>query len=231
MKYNFVIVITTFNRIDNLKRLVNQIIDNTKDKIIKIIIIDDGTEENYSFSSKEIQLIKITPNNGKKKFYKNIDLAFKILKKIKAEYYFFLQDDIILKENFFMKSIKLYEEIQDENKIVLSTLMCESQRGKAKWSNFIPILQGDVYLCQWCELFFITKYNFFEILNFEIHKIDEKIWDKNPLYGSGVGQQITTRLLNLKKNMYVVKNSLCITDNSISLMNPDERKINPLIAI
>jgi hypothetical protein len=229
--YDYCILITTYNRTLSLNNLLNQIKEQAYNKKIKIIILDDGSDENLNELDSNITYIKILPNRGKKGFHKIIDYSFKLIKNIKSEYYFYLQDDIILKENFFQKAIEIFENIQDEKKIVLSTLICESQKEKSKWSDFKPIRKNDVYLCQWCELFFVTKYDFFELLNFQINEINKERWKFNNLLSSGVGEQITNRINNLNKNMYVVADSLILTTNEKSKMNPIEREKNPLIAI
>ena len=41
--------------------------------------------------------------------------------KIDAKYYFYFQDDLRLKENFFQESIRIFESIPDDNKISLGT--------------------------------------------------------------------------------------------------------------
>jgi len=228
---DYCIFITTYNRQKNLLDLLNQINNMTINKKIKIIIIDDCSDTIYEPQDEDVFIFRMSSNQGKEKFYKIIDLSFKIIGKIESKYYFYLQDDVTLKENYFEKSIEIFESIQDNNKIVLSTLIYENQKGVKKWTGFDPIEMDNVVLCQWVELFFICKFNFFEILNFKIEKINEDRWVKNPLLSSGVGEQMSKRLFFENKNMYVVKNSLIIANNQNSLMNPKEREINKLIAL
>ncbi len=60
-------------------------------------------------------------------------------------------------------------------------------------------------------------------------EINKERWKFNNLLSSGVGEQITNRFNNLNRNMYVVVDSLILTTNEKSKMNPIEREKNPLI--
>ena len=104
MEYDFCIIITTFNREKMLKNLLNDIFKNKKYKIL-VTIFDDGSSTPYDLSDYDVKYIKYVKNNGLQKLWKVIDDTFKYCKNIKSKYYIYLQYDLILKENFFDRSV------------------------------------------------------------------------------------------------------------------------------
>jgi glycosyltransferase involved in cell wall biosynthesis len=230
-KYDFCVVITTYNREEMLKLLLGDIFKYKKNYKILVIIFDDGSSEEYNLENYDVRYIKYTKNNGLKKLWKVIDDAFKICKKINADYFFYLQDDLRLKNNFFEESIRLFEKIPDKNKISLGTLMIESQKNQPKWTNVLPVEFDEYYKTQWVELVFVCKYDFFESLEFKMNSIDGSRWDKNPNLSSGVGEQISKRLFNLGLNMYHVINTLTTHGDHESKFFGEYRKKEKLIAL
>ena len=77
--YDYCILITTYNRTLSLNNLLNQIKEQAYNKKIKIIILDDGSDENLNELDSNITYIKILPNRGKKGFHKIIDYSFKLI--------------------------------------------------------------------------------------------------------------------------------------------------------
>lgn len=229
-KYDFCVVITTHNRQYMLKNLLDDIFKNKNYKIY-VVIFDDASNDVYNLEGYDVKYIKYVKNNGLKKLWKIIDDTFKFCKKINANYYVYLQDDLRLKENFFEESVRIFEKITDDSKISLGTLMIDSQRNQPKWTGVHPIEFDEYYRTQWCELVFICKYSFFEALEFKMVPIDPSRWNKNPNLSSGVGEQISKRLNNLNLNMYHVINNLTIHGDHESKLLPELRKIEKLIAI
>ncbi len=229
--FDLCIAITTYEREDLLKSLLNDINKYKNYLKIKIFIFDDGSNIQYNLKDYDVKYIKYLVNHGKKQYWKLINDIFKVFKHISSNYYMILPDDINLKNNFFNYAFKFYESINDPKKICLNLLMDESRRGKKNWTNFQPIEYSNYYLTQWNDLCFLAEKNFFEVLNYEITPIDENSWANNENLSSLVGQQISIRLYKLNKNMYHVKNSLVTHGPHISKMNTKEREINKLIAI
>lgn len=228
-KYDFCVIITTFNRELMLKELLDDIFSYKEYKIL-VTIFDDGSNDKYDLSNYDVKYIKYVKNNGLKNVWKVITDTFDYCKKINSDYYIYLQDDLRLKENFFSESTRIFEKIPDENKISLGTLMIESQRNQPKWTNFIPIKYDEYYKTQWCELVFICKKEFFVKLNYKIFSINPSRWDKNPNLSCGVGDQISHRLLEQGLNMYHVIESLTTHGDHESMFLPELRQSEKLIA-
>lgn len=228
-KYDFCVIITTYNREKMLKNLLDDIFKNTQYNIL-VTIFDDGSKQSYNLEGYDVKYIKYIKNNGLKNVWKVITDTFKYCKNIDSKYFVYLQDDLRLKEDFFDESVRIFENINDNNKITLGTLMIESQRNQPKWTGFLPIEYDEYYKTQWCELVFICKYKFFESLEFKINPINPNRWDKNPNLSCGVGDQISHRLLSQGLNMYHVIDSLTTHGDHESMFLPELRKQEKLIA-
>ena len=165
---------------------------------------------------------------GKTKFWKIINTSFKIIKKINSKYYIFIQDDVEIKENFFIDLKKNFENINDSKKISLSFLS-DDRTKTTNWTNYEPKIIGDVIKTQWIELHFICEKKLFDILQFKIEPINPNRWVKNPNLSSGVGWQLSTRLHSLNYSMYHTKESFVSHGEHESKMNKLERTKNKLI--
>ena len=222
--YDICVVITTFNREKPLKKLLHNIDQNKKNYKILTIIFDDGSENSLDLSNYDVKCIKYTSNHGKKYFWKLITDTMQYCKDINSKYFIYLQDDITLIDDFFTKSISLYESIDDDSKISLGLFLADQMIGQTNWTNFKPIEFDDYYRTQWCELMFISEKKLFEALEYKIGEIPLSIWDRDENAGSGVGGDISIRLRQLKYNMYHVKKSFIFHGDHDSFMNPKIRK-------
>ena len=230
MEYDFNIIITTYNREKMLKSLLDDIFKDNKYRVL-VTIFDDSSDKPYDLSGYDVKYIRYVKNNGLKKLWRIIGDTFKYCQKIESTYHMYLQDDLRLKDNFFDECVRLFNKIPDDKKVTLGTLMVESQRNQKKWTNILPVEYDGYYKTQWCELVFMCKYKFFEVLDFKMNPIPLKRWKHNPNISSGVGQQISLRTLESGYNMYHVIDSLCTHGTHESQLFGDYRKQEKLIAI
>jgi glycosyltransferase involved in cell wall biosynthesis len=226
--FDFCIVITTYNRVEPLFNLLNQIENQKKNYKIKLFIFDDNSDEKYDVSKFNATKINIFPNRGKRNFWLTIDQSFKTIKNIDSRYYLYLQDDLILTENFFEKVVYMYENLKDEKKICLE-FRTDDRTTRTNWSKINPTIMGDYIKTQWVELDFICEKKFFEVLNYKMDPIPKDRWDKDPNLSSGVGYQLTIRLLEMGYNLFHTKNTLVTHGKYESIMNINERKKNKLV--
>lgn len=227
LKYDFCIIITTYNRNDMLYKLLNDIEKNKKNYNIFVLIFDDAGNQKIEKIKDYHKVISFFPNNGKKKYYNIINATFSTIKNLSSEYFIYLPDDVSLVNNFFDESKRIYESINDKNKICLS-ILTDDRVNRTNWTNFKTIDYGEYYKTQWNDLCFISKINFFESLDFKIDIINPNRWKQNPNLSSGVGQQISTKLNNLNFGMYHTKKSLVVHGDHESKMNYNERKVTSL---
>ena len=67
-KYDFCVIITTYNREEMLKNLLDDIFKNTNYKIL-VTIFDDGSKDSYNLEGYDVKYIKYIKNNGLKKSF------------------------------------------------------------------------------------------------------------------------------------------------------------------
>lgn len=226
-KYDFCIVITTYNRSEMLEKLLDEIHNKKKNLKILVMIFDDGGTEEIKIKHPYQKKITLYPNNGKRKYYRIINASFNIIKNISSEYFIYLPDDVSLIDNFFDETKRIYESIHSPNKICLS-ILTDGRINRTNWTDFESIDFGEFYKTQWNDLCFIAKKNFFESLDYKILPITPKRWEKNPNLSSGVGQQISMRLLSFNLEMFHTKKSMVLHGDHESKMNYNERKITSL---
>lgn len=231
-KTKILVCIPTYNRSYYLEQLLEQINSlpyNEHD--IEILVIDDGSNKLYSDRNKSfcdlfanVTYIEKQKNLGKKGYWKIADEIMSFVEVYtKQDYYFYLPDDFTLCENFFNRSITLWENIQDKDKICLSLFTDKERMQTANWVDKIPDLiqfnEHHYYRSQWMDMCIISTRKFYEALDFTIKKVNPKRWADFDAIGSGVGPQITKRL-NKDYSLYHVANSLCFEEEHESRMNP-----------
>jgi hypothetical protein len=222
------VFIPTYNRPEMLARLRDDIRFKGVNYDIWQSIFEDTDTAKTEESGNDYTYYMLGYHYGKKAYWQMWNYIFD--KVIDADYYIFLADDFQLSDGFFDKAIQLYESIKDDKKICLSLYMPKGREGKPNWTGVVPLRYNDEILkTQWNDLCFIAERKFFEALGYKINPIGYKRWVNNPLKSSGVGEQISYRLHNAGYSMYHVKESLVTHGNHLSVMNPEERKINPLL--
>ncbi|MBA3987682.1 MAG: hypothetical protein C0463_00940 [Idiomarina sp.] len=231
--YDFVVAIPTFNRLSFLKRLLSQLSDNVNNFRVRVEIFDDGSLEpvqnyldnqNYAFCD---LIITRSSNHGKKKYWSLVNKIFKKLRTLNSRYYLYLGDDLEVVDNFFAKSRSTWISIDDPDKVSVNLL----NDGRTSCWTGIERTEKQfgglkVFQSQWVDMIMM----FDEILIlYDIEPIPLSRWKNKPNLSSGVGDYLSRRFDGLGYSLYQVSNSLVIHSDHESMMNPEERKINPLI--
>jgi GT2 family glycosyltransferase len=113
----FSVIIPTYNRIAELVDVLDSLLKQTK-LITEIIIVDDSDGSNIEqlsndmnsvFAEKNVELKYIRNNRGKSlTIARNIGIAAAI-----SDIVLFLDDDVILDENYLMEILRIYNEYPD----------------------------------------------------------------------------------------------------------------------
>jgi FkbM family methyltransferase len=231
------LLITTYNRIDKLTRLLTQLGESlgrfaVATGVIPRTVVDvwnDGGQkvEVRSFPNLICHYHEETQNNGKQGYWRLIAKAYQNLLGKQFDYFIQLPDDVEINEDFLNESITQWSLISDKCKISLNLLLDKARVGRLNWTNHIPTIQSfrgtHVFLTQWNDLCFICDERFFKALQYTIHPIPLKRWQNNPNLSSGVGQQISRRLFAQKFHMYQVRTSLVLHGDHQSRMNSEIR--------
>ena len=237
------ILITTYNRPDHLIRLLRQIDKQNADcgHEISLIIVADGPQQGYDEVNEYLicagreTIIETPEHHGKIEYYKVINELYKTARMLHTfehfDYFIQLPDDVELHRDFFTSAIARYEVIRNYNKVCLNLL--NDGRKQPGWVSMDPVAEKygiiPVIRSGWVDMCFISTCKYFDALNWTIEPIDPE-WSGNPQRSSGVGMQISRRLFNLRKDIYMVTPSLVSHDLHESKMHPEHRKQVPLVS-
>ena len=215
---SILINITSYNRLPMLNNLLKQLKGND------IIVWDD--KSSFKIVKSDVAFHRFRVNHGKKLAWKKFKYIFETLKETDYKYYFILPDDIELCDDFINKAINIWESIKDDKKICLS-FSNPNRCTKQQFTYVEPKEVGNVILTGWVDMMFMFTKDFLKEI--EIDEIPLSRWNENELLGSGIGSQISNKLVNVDYNLYNCKNKMVEhLGNDNSLMNPIERKNNPL---
>ena len=221
------VLITTYNRAEMLDVLLSQLMDYEKQMDLTIIVLNDGSSEDYTHVKNKypsVFWLKNKVNNGKKYYWKTITKLYKFAKKFKEEnVYLQLPDDITLVDNFFDKLFDLAFEVNNLTDClnILTTdvhkriydVHCQTYLDKFYISNFFDL----------CGLF---NRKFLEAVNYQCNEIPLSNWAANDLIGSGVGRTLSNQYA---LPIYQTKESLVHHSDHDSVMNYKARKEKPLV--
>ncbi len=228
------IAITTFDRKEELNLLLEDISRETIGKKVHIHIYDDNSPvDNYVSKSINIKynLTKYGYNHGKEGYWSVMNDVFKDAQTWNFKYFFFLQDDCRLTEGFFDLAIAEFEEITDPNKATLCTFTPNSVYDRTMWTHRKAkdmVFGGKKYIkSNYVDCIFMCPWETLKALQFKIEPVASSRFISK-IISSGVGQQLTIRLMHLRKTMYCAYSSLVISHSNKSKMNEEERKRNPL---
>lgn len=172
-------------------------------------------------------------HRGKPGYWKIINNAYFILKKLKIKFDYVIQipDDIQIVDNFFKKAIEIFESIPDKYRSCLN-LLSDLTRKHPMWtpiySKLLILPKGNVFRTGWVDMCYIANRYFFDILDWRINPISED-WASDPQRSSGVGKQISERVFRNGTYFYQVETSMVFHGNHDSVMHPVHRKTTPLI--
>jgi glycosyltransferase involved in cell wall biosynthesis len=233
-KKTLCVAFPTFNRQLLMEQLLNQIDLAAKNYNLEILIFDDGSTTPVSvdwsrFENVNRGYIFRNNNHGKAKYWKLVNQIFNEMKRINADYYYYLGDDLQINDDFFEKSINIWDNIYDPAKVSLNLLNDGREECWTKFRRIKKIHNGlEVYLSQWLDMIMLVSP---VVLSYHIDMIPLSRWEKNPLLSSGVGSQLSTRLLSDGFNMYQACSSLVFHGTHESQMNPEERSLRSLVSI
>jgi len=235
-----IVFITTYERPEMLLGLLKQIRNQSKSYNIKLIINNDKSTSDYSKAMSYLKryiddfyYIEDNIHRGKTNYWHIINKIYEMMRKEPFDYFIKLDDDIILLKNFFDQCINQFDAIQDPVKACLNILNDHTRNGYALWVNVkqkpVKFKSYNYIFTGWVDMNFICTRRYFDILNYQINKVDIN-WSGKPGQSSGVGMQITQRLYAARASVYQVSNSLLIHGSHESVMHPEHRKETPLIS-
>jgi FkbM family methyltransferase len=222
------VVITTYNRPDSLRRLLESLMADAGDLRVDCRVYDDRSTVPYSAMPAGSERFRITyvemeRHHGKQEYWRIVDRIFSDLQHSQSRYYVQIPDDVTAQPGFLRHAIETYQQIQDPDKICLNLYLDCHRIGKANWTATLPQIERhngvSVFKTGWIDLCYLAERRFFETLSFRIDPIGPERWRRNPLLSSGVGMQITHRLQG--RGLYQVRQGYLASASVPSAMNPD----------
>lgn len=222
-----------------LKQLIKDIIRERPGFNIELLIINDHSLEDYSSVINQLNdhfpnshRYLVNPDNyGKSYYWKTINRGYNLLMGEQFDYFIELPDDVRLINGFFNKVTSTFDAIEDKQLSCLNIAVNYSRLMKPCWTDFMPraCSFGDLDMIRtgWVDMCFIANIKFFRALNYSIHPISLK-WSSREGVSSGVGMQISQRLINANYSIYSLKRSAVIHGPHKSVMHPVHRQQVPL---
>ncbi len=227
------IAITTYDRQEDLQLLLDDISRETANKNVHIHVYDDCSPMDYSVERSDIKydITRYSRNHGKPGYWSIMNDVFRDAETWNFKYFFFLQDDCRLKEGFFELAIQEFNEIEDPQKATLCTFTPQSVYDRTMWSTMkakdVTYGNRKYIKSNYVDCIFMCPKETLKLMEFKIDVVPKTRF-ANKIISSGVGQQLTTRLMRLRKTMYCAWSSLIIAHSNESKMNTEERQKNPL---
>jgi len=185
-------LITTYNRQDSCQRLVDGL-----QGLGDILVLNDGCDYEIKGCRQEFQ----KQHNGRYHYFATVNHLFSL--RTLSYYYIMLPDDFLMDKKQVEAALDLWRGIENKNKICLN--LYADRIGQKCWTNFTPVLKGNVWLTQWVDMCFLCKEKFFVMLGTINSKDFNGRLNKR---SSGVGAYISRRLYGRRQNLYQATESL-----------------------
>lgn len=233
MSGGFVVVVRTFNRPARLLELLEDIVrERPPNVLLRVVVFDDASRIDNTLARQLCDeqgwaWVRHPQNFGKRKAWRAFDTMFRWLKpKLHPlDLCVFLDDDMRLCRGFFAQIASSWRSIRDRRKSTLHLMVDRSRQGKTCWTAIEPKPYNDCATrIQWVDGSFVADASFFRALHWRMQPVPQSRWQTNPKLSTGVGRQISQRLVAASRNLYQVKRSLVVHAQCDSRMNPGLRK-------
>jgi hypothetical protein len=212
------IIIFSYERKQMLLNLMDEI-EAATDHDISYTIIDDGSSFVLDKNFHQFN------HGGKQKFWRMWDYALRMLKNDKSDIFLFMPSDVS-KVNF--NRIK-QAHLQHGNHAYAYNLIND---GRTNCWNMIQPVQVDEHTMKvgFTDCGFFCNKQLLNRIGYYVNEINQRRFEHNEAISSGVGQNLTFRMLRTNCNMFTPTKSLVHHGDHESLMHPEHRKKIPLIS-
>jgi FkbM family methyltransferase len=226
--YDLTIIITTYNRPDQLRRLLAELMTDAGALRVLCRVYNDRSELAYpdmpaGSATFTIEYHMLPERHGKARYWQLINQIYHDLRAVRSRYYMQLPDDVRPRPGFLAGAIATYAAIADPARICLNLYLDSSRIGRSCWTRRLPHIAAfsdlRVFRTGWVDMVYLVEQRFFEALAYTIHPIPADRWRRNPRRSSGVGAQISRRLS--EQAFYQVRECRLQSEKIPSLMNPD----------
>ena len=196
-----------------LESLINEV------KEYDYTIFDDGSSFKLNKNFHQFQ------HGGKEKFWQKWDYALRMLRDDHSDLFIFMPSDV---SNINMpKIIELHNQFK--SKAYAYNLIND---GRKNCWNMIKPVQVDEHTIKvgFTDCGFFCNKQLLNRIGYYVNEINPRRFAYNDAISSGVGQDLTFRMMRTNCNMFTPTKSLVHHGDHESLMHPTERKRTPLIS-
>ncbi len=224
------VVITTYDRPESLGRLLDDIEEQWQGGGLSVLVFDDASTVDTAAIEARVRrsgwrYVRASRNHGKHGWWRWWNTILAELRRTTADRFVVLQDDVRLCDRFFERATEAWSRIADDRKASLFLHVDDYsvELGMARWTPFRERPAHGLVNCGWVDLTaFVCERRLFAALDWQLHPNAGR-WGRDPLRGSGVGAQISTRLFAKGLAMYRTGESLILHTNTPSKMNAAAR--------
>ena len=205
------IIIFSYERQQMLESLINEV------KKYDYDVFDDGSSFKLTKNFHQFQ------HGGKPKFWRMWDYALRMLRNNHSDLFIFMPSDV---SNINMpKIIELHNQFK--GKAYAYNLIND---GRKNCWNMIKPVQVDEHTMKvgFTDCGFFCNKQLLNRIGYYVNEINPRRFEHNDAISSGVGQDLTFRMMRTNCNMYTPTKSLVHHGDHDSLMHPKERIKNPL---
>jgi hypothetical protein len=212
-----------YDRLLFLRRLVSQL-QASRGVDVEIVVVDDRTP---GFEAPEgvLYAVRMQRHHGKNEFWRTTTVLFEQARRLAFDYALVIQDDMELDgPGALRKLIRVWNAIPDRRKVAINPL--NDRIGQPVWNRLPPENVGPgLWRSGWVDGCYLCERKFFEALEYRIF----------PTYpfrngSSGVGRQITRRLVERFKTVYQTERAYVLHGDHESKMHRRRRSVDPLIS-
>lgn len=166
---------------------------------------------------------------GKPRHWELVNAELHWMKRLGVDWFVFLPDDVRLQPNALAKAIELWEQLEDPTALSLAHIAAMSG---SSWTRAEPRRHNDEAVeVGWIDGLFICHRELLDKIGHRVRPVRGRRWEKRPDLSSGVGGQLSQRLVDQGARLYRVERSLIGFADVASVMNPEDREVFPAVAL
>lgn len=228
---HIVVMITTYNRPVRLGWLLDDLTRWGRDHHLEVFVWDDASETAPVGQRPHVHYRRSDTHRGKIGYWETCTKLYGWMASTLeqrdelADYYCQLPDDVRLEPDFFQRMIAHWEAIQDQWKICLNPLLDRERISNPSWTgNIGEYVRFGPYRFRnapWNDGCWFGTHRFLDQLGYGFTPINPRRWERHPGLGSGVGPQLTHRLLDKRFTFYHMADYPLVRHGAhTSLMHP-----------
>lgn len=189
-----------------------------------VIVLDDGSEYDYSEHQQHCSFYYRLSHRGKPYFWQTWNLAFELCEHSDHKHFLFCPDDW---HSYDIERVKWLQNQFKDNPYAFNIAnhgVSQQWTPIKQWHTTIK--NFDAFRVGFVDCCFSTNRSALQKLNWQMEPIDSERF-QNPKMSSGVGKQLSKRFLKAGVPMLKPVKSLCKKHHVESKMNPKERIKNP----